>query len=71
MFLTIRVYDNENDDRLNRANCVPSFLTVNHPFNECDTELVVENQLRRFKIDTMFDFVGLVFCLIPFKSHLY
>ena len=49
---------NEDDDVLNRADCVPTFLTAGDPLHERDAEWVVEDELRRFKLDAVFDFVG-------------
>jgi hypothetical protein len=57
------MYDNQDNDLLNRADCVPSLFTAGHPLNERDTECIVENELGCFKVDTTFGFVGLFFAL--------
>jgi hypothetical protein len=61
----------EYNDLLNRADCVPALFTVSDALNEGNAEWIVENELRRLKVDAMFGTVGFVLYLVPLKPHLY
>jgi hypothetical protein len=65
------MHDDEKNDFLNRSDRVPSLLTVGNPFNEGHAAGIVENELRRFKVDAVLCLVDLVLHPIPFDSHSY
>jgi hypothetical protein len=65
------VYDYQYNDLLNRTGCVPSLFTVSDPLNKRDADWIVENELRRFKVDTVFGTVRVVLCAVLFDPHLY
>jgi hypothetical protein len=67
----MRMHDDKNDDVLNRANGVPSLLTLCDPLNERYAEGIVKHQLSRLKVNAMLVLVGLVLCPIPFNPYLY
>ena len=50
---------------------MPSLFTVKDPLNERDTEWIVENELRGFKVDAVFPSVRLVLGMIPLDLHTY
>ncbi len=60
----------EDDDLLNRADCVPTFLTIYEPLYKRHAAGVIENELRCFKSNTVLPAVYFVFRFIPFDPHL-
>jgi hypothetical protein len=65
------VHDDENDDSLNRTDCVPSLLTVCDTLDERHTPGIIEDASSCFKVDTVLRLVDFVFRLISFDSHPY
>ncbi len=65
------MHDNKHDDVLDGANCVPPFLAVRNPLNECDAEWVIKDQLSNLEVNTVLGLIDFVLCLISFDPHLY
>jgi hypothetical protein len=65
------MHHNEDDDILNRADCVPTFFTICEPLYKCHAAGVIENELCCFKLNTVLPPVNFVFRFIPFDPHLY
>jgi hypothetical protein len=65
------MHDDEKNDFLNRSDRVPSLLTVGDPFDKGHAAGILENELRRFKVDTVFRSVDLILRPIPFDSYPY
>jgi hypothetical protein len=65
------MHDHQYNDLLQRSNGVPSFFALTNPLDERDAERVVEDELRCFKVDIVFDLVGRVLYRIPRNTRLY
>ena len=64
------MHHNEDDDILNRADCVPTFFTIREPLYKRHAAGVIENELRCFKCNAVLLPVDFVFRFIPFDPHL-
>ena len=65
------MHDDDNDDVFDRADCVPAFFAIGDPLYERHTVRIIEDELCRFKVDTVLSSVAFVFRPIPFDPHLY
>lgn len=54
------MHDDQNDDLLDRADGVPSFLTAGDPLNKRYADWIVEDELCSFKVNSMFPSDGCV-----------
>jgi len=67
--LPIGMDDNQKNHFLRDGNGVPSPFAVSGSLDEVDAVWIVENQLSRLKIDTVFDEVALVLVLVPYEAQ--
>jgi len=65
------MYYDENDYILNRADCVPTLFTVCDPLYKRHAAGIVENELRRLKVDAVLRPVDFVLRPVPFDPHVY
>jgi hypothetical protein len=65
------MHDYENHDTFNGADGVPTFFAIYDPLYKRHAAGIVENELRGFKVDTVFGPVRLVLGAVPLDPHAY
>jgi hypothetical protein len=69
--LAVRVYDGQEECVSDRADSVPTLLSLLDAFHEQHTVRIGEHEKRRFKWNAVLPLVSLVLVFVPLESQIF